>query len=317
VIPAAEISRALAYRIGALAPDLLPGGHREGAEWRAGSLAGEAGASLGIHLIGSKAGVWSDFATGEKGDALDLVRAALDIDMTEAIGWAARWLGIEKGDATVPARSVSAPKPAEPESEPDRWRYPWQAARPIAGTLAETYLRARGLNFDDADGRVLRFARRRARKHPETGELEYHPALLCALSDAKNGERCGLVNIYLQPDGRDRLRDAKGKTNTGRALGAVVMLSGFDEPVTGLILCEGVETGITIFKSELRPVWACGGAGKLATFPVLGGIEALTIAADADKPGQKAAQAVAGRWREAAREAVIVAPPTGDWADGR
>jgi hypothetical protein len=49
---------------------------------------------------------------------------------------------------------------------------------------------------------------------------------------------------------------------------------------------------------------------------VLSGIEALTVAADADPPGQKAAQAVAQRWREAQREAVIIAPPHGDWADG-
>ena len=69
--------------------------------------------------------------------------------------------------------------------------------------------------------------------------------------------------------------------------------------------------------ADLAPVWCCGGAGNLAGFPVLGGIEALTIAADADEPGQKAAEGVAQRWQEAGREAVIIAPPTGDLADGR
>lgn len=67
---------------------------------------------------------------------------------------------------------------------------------------------------------------------------------------------------------------------------------------------------------EPRAVRACGGAGTLATFPVLGGIQCLTIAADADAPGQRAAATLAERWREAGREARIVAPPTGDWADG-
>ena len=85
----------------------------------------------------------------------------------------------------------------------------------------------------------------------------------------------------------------------------------------GLVLTEGIETGIAVLMTGLAPVWCCGGADNLAGFPVLGGIEALTIAADADEPGQKAAASVAARWREAGREAVIIAPPAGDWADAR
>jgi hypothetical protein len=48
---------------------------------------------------------------------------------------------------------------------------------------------------------------------------------------------------------------------------------------------------------------------------VLGGIEALTAAADSDEPGQRAAAAVAARWRAAGREVAIIAPPAGDWAE--
>lgn len=83
----------------------------------------------------------------------------------------------------------------------------------------------------------------------------------------------------------------------------------------GLTLCEGVETGLAIHMVELRPVWSCGGAGTLATFPVLGGIECLTVAADADDAGQRAAEAVAERWRQAGREVRTVTPPAGDWGD--
>jgi hypothetical protein len=307
---AAEISRLLADRVDVLALDLLPGGHREGHEWRAGSLAGEPGSSLGVHLYGQKRGVWADFATGDSGDALDLVRASLGVDMAEAMAWARRWLGIDDGEANVPRRAPAKPSAADP----DRWRRPWQSARPIAGTPAESYLAARGLRFDNPDGQVLRFAARRARKSPDE-QFEHLPALLCALSDARTGEQCGIINIYLQQDGRDRIRDPKGKTVTGRARGAVVMLSAFDEPTMGLALCEGVETGIAIFQSELRPIWACGGAGTLANFPLLGGIEALTIAADTGAPGQQAAATLAERWRRAGREVSTAAPPAGDWAD--
>ena len=85
----------------------------------------------------------------------------------------------------------------------------------------------------------------------------------------------------------------------------------------GLAVCEGTETGIALLMRDLAPVWALGGAGNLGNFPVLGGIEALTIAADPDEPGQRAARAVAARWRAAGREAVTIAPPTGDWAAPR
>src|SRR4051794_22452675 len=74
-----DIARLLARSINSLVADLLPAGKREGHEWFVGSIAGEAGHSLGIHLTGAKAGVWSDFATGDRGDALDLVRAVLDV----------------------------------------------------------------------------------------------------------------------------------------------------------------------------------------------------------------------------------------------
>ena len=311
---AADIARELAAGIDALVTDLLPNGHREGHEWRCGSIAGEPGSSLAVHLKGNKAGVWADFAGGIGGDALDLAAAVLGKPVVEAMDWSRRWLGIDEGEAAAPRRLAPPPKAAEPAADPDRWQRPWQAARPIAGTLAASYLAARGLEFDDQAAQVLRFAVRRARLAPDGG-LECRPAMLAALSDARSGEMVGIISTFLAADGCDRLRDRKGRTVTGRARSAVVVLSDFDEPTAGLVLCEGIETGVKIYSSGLRPIWACGGAGTLANFPVLGGIECLTIAADADEPGQKAAEACAARWREAGREVAIVAPPAGDWAD--
>jgi hypothetical protein len=311
---AADVARALAECIEALVRDLLPNGTRQGHEWLVGNVYGDQGSSLAVHLSGPKAGVWCDFATGERGDALDLVKAVLGVDTSEALRWSRRWLGIDDGIAGLLARPAAPPKADASKLDPDRWRRPWQAARPIAGTVAEAYLAARGLRFADPEGRVLRFAARRARKSP-TGELEYCPALLCGLSDVHTGEQCGVINIYLKADDNDRVRDKKGKTVTGRAAGAVVMLSDFDEPTIGLILCEGVETGIALFQKEIRPIWACGAAGTLAKFPPLGGIEALTVAADADATGQRSADVLAKRSEERGREVLIIQPPSGDWAD--
>jgi hypothetical protein len=90
---AGDIGQALAERIEALVRELLPNGTREGHEWRVGNLHGDRGFSLAVHLGGCKAGVWCDFATGERGDALDLVKAVLNVDARKALAWSHRWLG--------------------------------------------------------------------------------------------------------------------------------------------------------------------------------------------------------------------------------
>ncbi|HEX4045431.1 MAG TPA: toprim domain-containing protein [Gammaproteobacteria bacterium] len=82
---AKEISEMLAKNALFVSRDLFPNGKQRGAEWCIGSMRGEAGDSLKIHLKGSKAGVWSDFATGESGDLLDLWASKNNISLIEAI----------------------------------------------------------------------------------------------------------------------------------------------------------------------------------------------------------------------------------------
>ncbi len=75
---------------------LLPNGKRVGHEWRVGSLNGEPGKSLGIHLNGNKAGVWADFATGEKGDLFDLWKKINNATTIEAINQIKRYFNINE-----------------------------------------------------------------------------------------------------------------------------------------------------------------------------------------------------------------------------
>lgn len=255
---ASDIALMLAQRLDSLVRDLFPAGHREGAEWRCGSVTGEVGGSLAIALAGERRGLWLDRATDQSGDALDLVAAVLNTDLSGALRWSRRWLGIDSSEAAISSRPASV-APEYPQENPNRWRRPWAAAVPIAGTLAETYLSRRGLQFQDPEGRVLRFRERHARKNP-TGELEYPPAMLSALCDARTGEQVGTINCYLRRDGADRLRDKKGKTSWGRVRGAVVMLSPFEEPTLGLTVCEGTETGIALVMAVLPRCGAAAGA---------------------------------------------------------
>lgn len=99
-----EVKRRLASRAQAVAEYLLPNGIKQGNEWRVGSVAGEKGKSLGVHLAGSKAGVWSDFATGEGGDLLDLWMAVRRVSLVQALDEARAWLGIEAPTLHRPAR---------------------------------------------------------------------------------------------------------------------------------------------------------------------------------------------------------------------
>lgn len=116
------IKSQLAARAESIARELFPAGQKHGAEWCVGSISGEKGQSLKIHLTGDKAGVWTDFATGDAGDLLDLYCAAKNASLTAALSWAKDRLGIqaptlERSEKKAPYRkpvvkNVTAPKSA-------------------------------------------------------------------------------------------------------------------------------------------------------------------------------------------------------------
>src|SRR5690554_2485698 len=91
---AGQIAKQLAADAEGVCRYLLPQGKRDGNEWRAGSVAGEPGQSLGVHLTGDKAGIWADFAGDGKGDLLDLWRECRGLSLPDAMREACAYLGI-------------------------------------------------------------------------------------------------------------------------------------------------------------------------------------------------------------------------------
>ena len=82
-----------------------------------------------------------------------------------------------------------------------------------------------------------------------------------------------------------------------------------DEDVTaGLGVTEGIEDGIAVMLSGWAPVWAATSAGAIERFPVMSGIEHLTIFADADEAGIRSADVCATRWRSAGRQVEVKTP---------
>ena len=102
-----ELKRMLLAQAEAVAEHLLPAGKREGHEWRAGSIAGEPGRSLAVHLDGRKAGVWADFNGGEGGDLIDLWAAVKHLDLPAALDEIRAWLGLPRpSHCSRPSRAL-------------------------------------------------------------------------------------------------------------------------------------------------------------------------------------------------------------------
>jgi hypothetical protein len=162
----------------------------------------------------------------------------------------------------------------------------WETSGPIAGTLAETYLASRGLAYQ---GDAICF---RANDR----------SLVALITDAVSNEPCGVHVTYLDREGHKT-----GRKMYGRAKGAVVRLSADTDVHYGLGVGEGIETCLA---TSFKPIWACLSAGTLAAFPVLDGIDALTVFADNDASGTglAAGKACAERWHAQSREVFLTIP---------
>jgi len=112
---AGDLAEVLARDAERVAMDLFPNGKRVGQEWEVGSLSGEAGKSLNVHLTGSKAGVWKDFATGDSGDLLDLWGLVYGIDVKAAMEEIKNVYGLHDSSVVLKSAAPAEEKPAPPE----------------------------------------------------------------------------------------------------------------------------------------------------------------------------------------------------------
>jgi putative DNA primase/helicase len=165
----------------------------------------------------------------------------------------------------------------------------WSQALPITGTPAETYFKEhRGLAVGGLDlGHALRW-------HSGAG------AIIAQMTDPITNKMTGVHRTFLNSDGTKRERKMLGQQG-------VVRVSPDEDVTYGLGLTEGVEDALSFLVGGWAPVWAATSAGAMAKFPVLSGIEALTIFPDNDKngTGMRAAVECAERWTAAGREVFV------------
>lgn len=102
MITASEIARLLNERCMEVCRHLLPQGKSKANEWCVGDLSGSEGDSLKVKLSGDKQGVWSDFASGQKGgDLIDLWAAVKGLKIRDAFKETKDYLGIKDDGVTT------------------------------------------------------------------------------------------------------------------------------------------------------------------------------------------------------------------------
>lgn len=291
---AADIARRLAREAEAVCRHYLSNGRRQGRYWIVGDIENTPGRSLYVRLKGpasgkGAAGKWTDAATGEHGDLLDLIMANLRLSsLGDALDEARRFLSLPRPDP--PVRQASPPAPT---GSPEAARRLWAMGRPIAGTLAEQYLAARGIVGVDAIG-ALRFHPRCYYWHEDRPESdpETWPALLARVTDAK-GTLTGLHRTWLDPATAGKAPIDPPRKAMGLLLGHGVRIG---EAADLLAAGEGLETMLALRMAlpEL-PVVAALSASHLAALILPPGLKRLYIAVDSDAAGRAAADRLAER----------------------
>lgn len=296
---ASDLARRLAERAEAVCRHYLPAGRREGAYWRVGDVEGAPGGSLYIRLRPPKSGKWSDAATGEHGDLLDLIAANQDLaTLAEALAEARQFLAL-------------SPPPSPPglqatPGSPDAARKLFAAGRPLKGTPAERYLYRRGL--------PAAAAARWLRSHPHcyyrgADRDEVWPALLAAATDLQGCVQ-GVQRIWLTKGGQ-KAPVPDPRRALGHLLGHAVR---FGAAADVLAAGEGLESVLSV--REILPglpVAAALSAAHLGALVLPSGLRRLYIALDDDEAGRRAAERLGGRARDAGVEMVRLSPRLGDF----
>jgi hypothetical protein len=261
--------------------------------------------SFSVTVAGSKAGVWCDNESGEGGDMLALIKRVRGCNFPEALSYAREFCGVRSLSPTAHHHSdpdATAAKIKKAVSDI------WNGASDAGGTLVETYLALRGLELPDGvTHNVIRF-------HPALyHEGKRAPGMVLLFRDIVTDKPTAIHRTFLARDGTKLDRKMLGPV-----AGCAIKLSAHEDVSLGLHIGEGIETGIAGMMLGFAPMWVLGSAGAIASFPVLSGIECLTILTDNDKanaktgktPGQNAAKECSQRWTDAGCEVRRIVPNT-------
>jgi hypothetical protein len=311
---AAELAHRLARSAEAVCRYYLSNGHREGRYWIVGDVANTPGRSLYVRLYGplsgkGGAGKWTDAATGQHGDLLDLIALSCGLDrLADVLAEARRFLGLAQPTPIVP-------RPEPPDGLPEAARRLLVMSYPLADTIAETYLRNRGIALTP-DLRALRFHPRCFYRTTDeaTGANRYEvwPALLATVTDL-DGRVTGVQRTWLDPSGRDKAPVPSPRRALGEIGGHGVQ---FGTAGDVMAAGEGLETVLSVRTIlPAMPMAAALSANHLAVFRPPPALRRLYVAQDNDAAGRRAAQQLSCRAQAGGIEAITLAPRLKDFND--
>jgi hypothetical protein len=314
---ASELARRLAQSAEAVCRYYLSNGRRHGRYWVVGDARNSPGKSMFVRLTGpaygkGAAGKWTDGATDEHGDLLDIIRESCGlVDFGDVAHEARRFLSLP---VPAPQPQAKITGPAASNGSPEKARRLFAMAQPISGTLAETYLRNRGIATVHHNG-ALRFHPRCYYK-PDDGSLtETWPAMIACVTDL-HGAVTGAHRTWLDPDGFDPDRLGKAPIATprramGDLLGNAVRFGIADEV---LAAGEGIETMLSLRCALPSMAMAAAlSANHLAAILLPLTLRRLYIARDSDPAGNAALEALIKRAMEAGIEIRALSPRLNDF----
>ena len=301
---ASTASALLAQRAEAVCRKYLPDGRKQGRYWCAGDARGASGRSLFVRLaVPGTPGKWTDAATGEHGDLLDLIRLATGArSLREALAEARRFLA----HPVPPASSRS-----DAYDRTDAARNLWNRCGPIDGTHAEAYLRARAIHRCRFP--ALRFHPSLPYR-PDAGGWRRLPALVAAVT-GDNGELEGVHRTWLDPKRPAKARVSRPRKALGHVHGLAVR---FGEPgaASTLLVGEGIETVLSLVSALPDTVAAAAlSAGSLGAFAPPHRVSRLIIACDRGEHGEFAARRLQLRCTGLGIATAVLMPAGNDFND--
>jgi len=301
-------SNAVVVRAAVLAalPELvqqwLPGGEQHGDEYVALNPLRD-DRNLGSFRTNTRTGRWRDHANGVGGgDGISLFAYLRhDGDYRAAFNELAADDTVQAAIATgaaAPVAKIAVPlkSDAHAQSLP---REIYEKGVGLDGMPAAAYLASRGLHPTDAwEG-----LRASVRHYPTVGAC---PVLIAPI-DALDGPLAGIQLTYLQPSGH-KLAVPDPRRSFGQVRGHAIRLG---QAVDELVICEGLEDGLTLFQRFESPVWVACGAGSLHNMIIPQTVRRLMICADNDPAGEQAAMRAADAFMVGGREVRILRPAPG------
>jgi len=286
---ASELSRRLARDAEAVCRHYLSNGWRQGRYWTVGDARNTPGRSMYVRLRGPEtgpgaAGHWTDAATSEYGDLLDVIRESCGLTVFGDVAEEAR-------------RFLSLPRPEPWEAPtPDRSPVPVGSAkaarrliamaRPIRGTPVESYLASRGIGAIHDTG-ALRYHPRCYYRPGDGAPVQKRPAMIAAVTDLK-GMITGAHRTWLAPDGSGKAKISTPRRAMGDLLGHAVRFGAADDV---LAAGEGIETMLSLrLALPEMPMAAALSASHLAAFELPPTLCRLYVARDADAAGDRRLQ---------------------------